>query len=193
MALLGTWAITHAALTRRRAAACLSVLCAGALMNAVALKRDIVEKGALRQHSGVYAILGLDLTDLEPTVPIVVGDLHVYLPLIYYGSQALVDRLVYVPGQNPQADFQMARYSTWFPVQVMSWDSATQYSRLLVYDARDDVIVPGLLNAGWTIGAATQSHANPFQFPRPGVLVEARAPQGRVGDSCCPRRTDGLE
>ncbi|MEO7892346.1 MAG: hypothetical protein ABIW19_20335 [Vicinamibacterales bacterium] len=158
--------------SRRTLALCTCLLAAGAFEEAAQIKHDMTEVGAVRNQIGPFSILrtGADSGDVD--LPILVSDIHVYLPLIQYAPTSLAHRLVYVTGQNPQATFQMERYAQWFPVRTLSQEQAFAATRFLIYVAGDDLLLPGALNRGWHVSAEPLG-INPQTFPRPGYLLLA--------------------
>lgn len=138
-------------------------------VNVLTLKHDLPERSMIREGEGRYGLLNIEAGRLEP-LPVVVGDIHTFLPLHHYASAALTERLVYVTSQNPMASRILTKLTAARPYRIHDVATLLQRHRdFYYYEYGERTPLLALLARSCVIGDSGLNDLRDL-FPRPGYL-----------------------
>jgi hypothetical protein len=150
-----------------------SAACCAAAVNVSATKYGLAERSMVAEAKGAYALLAVDTTRLQP-LPIVVSDMHTFLPLHYYAPSSLRDRLVYVRAEDLMASRMLDKLMPYAPYQVFDRRSYLERrSEFYYYEhgARSPAMAE-LLKSCEIRDAAANLRTD--VYPRPGYLYRLK-------------------
>lgn len=154
--------------------AALVVALAAAGVNVASLKLRLEERSMLSEGKSTFSLLSVRASALEP-IPIVVQDVHSFMPLHFYAPDPLKSRLTYIAGPNVMAAQALSKLARFSPIVVVGLDDfLARHEDFYFYDhgVRTPLLAT-LVRAGALV---TDSGVNETRdiYPRPGYLYRVR-------------------
>jgi len=161
---------------RNRGIVALGVVALASMAQIYQNKSTLLERSAIAERTGLFAILGCSTALKDSNEPIIVSDIHSFYILQYYSPARLSNRLVYLTEYNALASRMskaMRRWNNWKVAEYKNF--LGKHSEFFVYESQySSLQAHSPLLARLVVDGAQISDSGCMDvrdvYPRPGLL-----------------------